>query len=583
MSTDRRDFLKFLLGGTALGITSSPLQTIIEAAIFESAKRAHAQQINYNPERFYFNISFPGAPPRWNYDLFLDPYGNGQNVIANTSVATCFEGGSRYTTSAYKTFKVPGYNIHAPWIWGQYMPVSSGGFVPIHSLMKHMMVIQGINTEAPGHDESRLRMEQANGYTVAGFLSDSIKSSFNSVDLSSSYPFSSKTGLSITSTPLSTSNLVQAIMNKFDSSALTINKSLDDDLKIAYQNVLDNLNYDSSVRTPAALNIKKTHEGALELINSSLGNLTTIWNTKYAKYRDIANRAFMDRTRFAGFMDKPVGIENMSQRDRSYQYADARLSYTPDLRDMTKNDMISTMAPIFAVAEFLAENKLATSLQSRINNMSTRQVTSIGGGFNNNLGITHDQHNVGSMIATLNNALMYRALSGCLYEFIGTLKNPSFKGYKFHDTVIRLSGDFNRSARMNKYDSNGRPVALTSSGTLVGTGSDHGFHGQVATLFSGKIQDPIIAGRIYKDASATGMTKLGLPALVGANYAGSWGVGAPVNIEGGNVVLKPGHAISTIATLLGIASPAFNNASLVKVINGQASLIKNDLKLKVVG
>lgn len=557
MSTDRRDFLKFLLGGTVAGVASSPLQTLIEAAIFESAKRVHAQTIVLNPERFYFNISFPGAPPRWNFDLFLDPYSaNGNNFIRNGSVACAFENsGSRYTEAVYKTYKVPGYNIHAPWIWGQHMPTSGGTWMPIHKLMEHMLVIQGVNTEAPGHEESRLRMEQANGYTVAGFLSDNIKSPFNAVDLNSAYSFSSKGGQGATNVGLGSGNLVNTLMNKFNSSDLTINKSLDDDLKVAYQHALDNLNYDAGVRMPASVNIKKTHEGALDLINSSIGNLSQIWNEKFNRYNNLVSQSFTDRERFKGFMDKPVGIANVSNREETYQYNRSAITYNADLRDLAFNGMNARIPSLFAVAEFLAENKLSSSLQGRVNNMTAKIATSAGGNAGNR-GITHDQHNVGVMITTMTNALMYRAISSCLYEFIQNRKT-SGKGYRFDDTVIRLSGDFNRSPRKD------------------GSGSDHGFQGQVNSIFSGKIKSPQIIGRIYKDASTFG--------LVGANYSGSWGVGSTVDIEAGPVTLTPGHVLSTVSSLLGIPSPAFNNASLIKVVNGEAQLIKPDLKLKVVG
>lgn len=557
MSTDRRDFLKFLLGGTALGVASSPLQTLIEAAIFESARRAQAQTIVINPERFYLNISFPGAPPRWNYDLFLDPYSaNGNNITGNGGVATCFEGGSRYTEAVYKSVKVPGYNIHAPWIWGQQMPTSAGGWTPIHKLMQHMLVIQGVNTEAPGHDESRNKMEQANGYTVSGFLSDHIYSPFNSVDLNSGYSFISKGGQNNTSVALNTANIVNTLMAKFNDSDLKIHKALDSDLQTAYKNTLDNLNYDAGLRAPSTINIKKTHEGALELINSSLGDFAQIWQEKYGRYKSLLEKSFTDKGNFKGFLDKPVGA-TISQRDKKYQLNNnsGALAYNPDLSTMAHAGFDSgRIASIFAVAEFLTENKLSSSLQARIFNATPNLAVSNGGNIAARA-LTHDQHNVGVMISTLSNAIMYRGLSACLYEFIEQRKKSS-KGYKFSDTVIRLSGDFNRSPRKD------------------GTGSDHGFQGQVATIFSGKIKEPQIIGRIYKDALHTG--------LVGASYSGSWGVGAPVDIEAGPVTLTSGHVLSTISAMLGIPSPANNNISLVKVVNGSVELIKPDLKLKVI-
>lgn len=565
MSTDRRDFLKFLLGSSALGIASSPLQTIIEAAIFKSLHSAYASTLG--PEKFYFAITFPGAPPRWSYDLFLDPYGNSnKNVITNGGVMNCFDNvnSPNYMEPVYKTVKIDKYGLAAPWMWGQKMPVAGGGFVSISDLMEHMVIIQGVNTEAPGHPDSTVRMEQANGYTVAGFLSDAVKSPFNGVDLQSGYPFISKGGQGTTIATFgnATTNIVSSLMSKFSSNNLQIYKSLDGDLQRSYQNVLDNLNYDTGIRNPATINIKKTHEGALELINSSIGNLNTIWNEKHAKYKALVEKSFTDRSQFKGFLDKKVGAP-VKGRGLLYQNGSATVrALNPDLRDLAFEGMHTQMSQLFAVAEFLAENKLSSSLLGRIGNMTANMAIAEGGNPAAR-GVTHDQHNVGAAVSTMTNALMYRALSSCLFEFINNRKT-SGKGYGFNDMVIKLSGEFNRSPRID------------------GTGSDHGFQAQVCTLFSGTIdaQTPKVIGRIYKDGTAPGLS------LVGANYKGSWGIGAPLNVEQGPVTLTPGHVHSTVCELLGIPTPANNNVGLLQVIGGkarQSTHANEDIKLKVVG
>ncbi len=555
--TNRRNFLKYLIGGGAMGVASSPLQAIIESVINRTVMQAHAQTIKFDLERFYLNISFPGAPPRWNYDLFLDPYSaNGRNIVANPGVATAFEGSTRHTEAVYKTFKVPGYNINAPHIWGQKMPTSAGTWVPIHNLMEHMLAFQGINTTAPGHDQSRLMMEESNGYSVAGVLADATKSPFSSVDLNSNNPFSSKSGQTATPVVLNTADLISAIMSKFNGNDLAVHNSMDDNIANSYQNVLDNLNYDAGLRTPASVNLKKMHEGAIDLINSTIGSYSTIWQEKFNKYDQLVQSSFTDRAGFLGFMDKPIGLENLNLRDKKYQLSNSanNFAFNPDMRTFAHANMNPTMASIFALAEFLAENKLSSSLQSRINATSA-MISVTNGGTISNRAVTHDQHNVGVMVSTLSNALMYRALSSCIYEFINNRKNSS-KGYTFNNTVIKLAGDFNRSPRMD------------------GTGSDHGFLGQVTTVFSGKVNAPLIIGRIYKNPPAS---------LVGNAYLGSWGVGAPIDVDGtGAVTLTPGHVTSSVCSLLGIATPAVNNSSLIKVLNGKVELVKPELKLRVV-
>ena len=122
MSTDRRDFLKFLFGGAAVGATMSPLEILIQSAINRVQNEAHAQTAL---SKFYLNIAFPGAPDRSTFDLFLDPYGNGQNRIPSNGVATCYgssAGSNVYDQAIYRTYRVAKHNIHAPWMWGQKCP-----------------------------------------------------------------------------------------------------------------------------------------------------------------------------------------------------------------------------------------------------------------------------------------------------------------------------------------------------------------------------------------------------------------------------------------------------------------------------
>ena len=148
-------------------------------------------------------------------------------------------------------------------------------------------------------------------------------------------------------------------MSKFSSNNLQIYKSLDGSLRQSYQNVLDNLNYDTGVRNPATINIKKTHEGALELINSSIGNLNTIWSEKHSKYKALVEKSFTDRSQFKGFLDKKVGAP-VKDRGLLYQSGSATIrALNPDLRDLAFAGMHTQMSQLFAVAEFLAENKLS--------------------------------------------------------------------------------------------------------------------------------------------------------------------------------------------------------------------------------
>lgn len=555
MSTDRRDFLKFLFGGAAAGATMSPLEILIQSAVNRVQNEAFAQtELN----KFYLNISFPGAPDRNTFDLFLDPYGNGQNVIPSLGVATSYgssSGSNVYDQAIYKTFRVAKHGIHAPWMWGQKMPTTDG-FKNIFEIMDHMMLFQGIHSASPGHGMSQMRTEEANNLTVAGLLADSTKTPLNAVQMNSPYTFKSAAGSFITPvTDSITINVIAALMANFNKNRITTYDSLTDNIASSFKNAVDNLNYDSSLRTPNSLNMKNTYDGALDIIKTTVSDLGTVWTTKLNKYKSVTERAALDRANFAGFLDKPIGVAN---RDARYDIAIATggniKCFNPDIRDILYKDSVTSMSACFAVAEFIADNKYAAAINARISPVSTMtQISAISKP--GQRAITHDQHNVGTMVRTLTNAVMFRAVSSCLYEMKKFLSTES-KGYKFDETVIRLNGEFSRSPRNN------------------GSGADHGWQATTTLLYSGMIQKPEIIGRIYKDGQKAG--------LHSAGYAGSWGCGAKVNINGINDYILQGNVISSIASMLGIRTPAINNPSLLTVRDSVATLANPEHKLRVV-
>lgn len=556
MSTDRRDFLKFLFGGAAVGATMSPLEILIQSAVNRVQNEAHAQTAL---SKFYLNIAFPGAPDRSTFDLFLDPYGNGQNRIPSNGVATCYgssAGSNVYDQAIYRTYRVAKHNIHAPWMWGQKMPTTDG-FKNIFELMDNMLLFQGIHSASPGHGMSQVRTEEANNLTVAGLIADATNTPLNAIQMNSPYTFKSAQGSFITPvTDSITTNVISALMAQFNADRITTYTALTDSLATSFKNVVDNLNYDSSLRMPNSLNMKNTYDGAIDIISSSVQDFSSIWETKLNKYKSVTELAATDRANFNGFFDKPIGVS--TARDQRYDVAAASGGNTkclnPDIRTAMYKDSVNSMSSCFAVAEFIADNKYAAAVNARILPVRTMmKTTPTGSAVARN--ITHDQHNVGTMVRTLTNAVMFRAVSSCMYEMKKFLSTES-RGYKFEDTVIRLNGEFSRSPRTD------------------GRGADHGWQATTTFIYSGMVEKPEIIGRIFKDGQANGLHP--------AAYAGSWGCGAKLNINGINDYMTQGNVISSIAAMLGIPSPANNNPSLVSVRNAKVSLSDPDHKLKVV-
>jgi hypothetical protein len=166
-----------------------------------------------------------------------------------------------------------------------------------------------------------------------------------------------------------------------------------------------------------------------------------------------------------------------------------------------------------------------------------------------------DEHKGPAVSSLLHISMGFRILSACLHEFTQSLNrqiDPHTGNNLFDETVIHLGGDFNRTPRVD------------------GTGSDHGWQGGNGTLISGIIKKPIVIGNIY---AARGSTN-------GKHY-GTWGHGAPVNVNGSNRVLSLGNLSSTITEMLRVKKIFPNEASLIGgVVEGNVySLIE---KAKIV-
>jgi hypothetical protein len=102
----------------------------------------------------------------------------------------------------------------------------------------------------------------------------------------------------------------------------------------------------------------------------------------------------------------------------------------------------------------------------------------------------------------------------------------------FDDTIINISGEFNRRPRLD------------------GSGSDHNWEGGNLTMYSGSINGPHVLGNIR---SSTGE----------ASYPGTWGFAAPIT-ELGNQNLDLTHTTATIATMLKVPSPLTVGNSVVE-------------------
>ncbi|MCJ8277113.1 MAG: hypothetical protein HRT44_03560, partial [Bdellovibrionales bacterium] len=133
-----------LLGSAGLG-ASFLLPKLLPALTFSTPARRKFKS--------HVSIFFPGAPSRWMFDQFLNPYGeSGIDFALNPGISNCFKQGSqRYTEMDYQLIKDPKSQLHLPWLWQFDIPNSQGGFSDPKRLLSHLILIQGINTRNAAH------------------------------------------------------------------------------------------------------------------------------------------------------------------------------------------------------------------------------------------------------------------------------------------------------------------------------------------------------------------------------------------------------------------------------------------------
>src|SRR5690606_961635 len=96
-----------LLGASAgLAVYRSPIQMLADAIVNGIVSQAYAQEMGMNPRRYVY-LQQAGAPIRWNFDCFLNPYPqlNEAAFVPNKSVATRFQSqNGRYTSAEHASW-----------------------------------------------------------------------------------------------------------------------------------------------------------------------------------------------------------------------------------------------------------------------------------------------------------------------------------------------------------------------------------------------------------------------------------------------------------------------------------------------
>ena len=523
-SLSRRDVLKLLGYGSLAAMT--PVEIFLENLIQGILAKGFANETKEFSKK-YVLIQEYAAPPRWSFDLFLNPYEPDSIVMANGSVKTQYSGSNRYTNAIYKTHKVKG--INAPIIWTQNVGSGSSGSRKFSDLMNNMIVLQGMDSLNPGHfPAAELMNRPLTNESIDGVLADQSNLPFSCLQFRPvNLNFKSKKGLSQKSYP-SLTNVENLIAQAFEVNYSSLEKKYHNEINDAVKK----LNRRIANHKMGGQALEYSLDSAESLIASEIRKIKTEIPTLEAKYQNVIDNTVSLSANLPGFSDKPIGKTGSRNGDNNYRLTrNNRIVNDSDMRNILPTVTHPNMAKSYALLEYVLVNNLTSNASIRATEIQAR----ING---SNRAIAFDQHRTGVMNSILFNTMYYRSMGALNLELIDALKKTPFNnGNMFDHTVIRQGGEFGRHPRTD------------------GTGSDHSPWSNNCTLFSGMIDGPLILGDIHKDGRDRGYR------------TGSFGVGSKLKY---GLHATTGHVISSLATLLDVESPSPNNPSLLtKSANGK--------------
>ncbi len=471
----RRRFLTCLTSAPILGLSTSPAVALFTTILGGQSQKAWAAELGIKP-RCLVLIHDGAGPACWMFDSFLTPYSS-QGFNRNPLVATQFANvGGRYVGGEYVTHSLKG--IEVPTMWTHNVPAPQGGTRPIANLLDNLLCFQGVDTRNAGHDKSVAWALLSPGakQSSPALAGDALSTPFAALNLgTSNYVYKSTRSKSAVA-PSMNGNALSNLLAPFSpvgSSPFQVKKSA---VSAAYDGLFPMLDELSEQGHVGARALIENRNSALELVHTNFSGLTSEWNDRVAKYRDLGSRAIMERG-LAGFNDRPIG-EGGSGSASIYQMngdVTYQLHLATDVRDaVVSATTITGLAERFALTEYVLQHKLSGSIAFSVGGL-VGLIDPIAGGGNFSCG--NDQHQTGLYPITYFNFLRYRAMAAMLLELIEQLKTAQL----FNDTVIRWGGDFARNARADM------------------TGADHGFTGAKYAHYCGAFNGPLIVGNLAND------------------------------------------------------------------------------------
>lgn len=515
----RREFIKVsarMFG--AVGFTSAIGNTFVSQIMNRALASAQARH-------FYIHLSLPGGPPRWYFDLALNPRGVASDFIAGGFGTGLRNAGGGVAEAFYRTtpIELGGRTWNLPWLWS--LPRAGRANA---DLLNHMQMFRGVDMQINNHGLSRQRQVAPilGGVSIGGLLADHsdlpLSSAGNGLALSA---FKSHKGKAALAVNLSGStNPLETILKPFREGQASVLKK--EEWERAISTSLDHFDSYAESIGIRPNTLRAAYGDAVALIKADTFQLKERWPEVLRKYKEAMNEA-LTRSRINQIFSSAVKADGSPQF--SCANGEAPLN-SPDLRSMFDSGAtIAGFAEAFALSEILVSEQISSNLSVDLSPISGLKVGS------RLIQATHDQHNYGSAVSVLVNTAFYRAMVNCLHELVRELKSKGL----FNQTVIHISSEFNRNPRQD------------------GSGADHGFVGSSSSIISGMINQFGLIGNVFKDGRRNSTN----------SYVGTWGSAAPFANFGRPIYVQ--DIANTIAVMLGLTRlPSDNGKILLNAANG---------------
>lgn len=549
----RRKFIKFFSGG-AIGLSQiGTIELLFSAFLSNKYNIAMADELNLADYIHYLHFSFRGGPPRWQWDLPLTPLGKFEGFNPNPYCVTKFiQNENQELEYLYETHAYSGY--HVPYLWKTKIPTTGGGKIEMDSLLQNMLMFRGLNNTSDGHGLNRVKMNQPipGGLSLTGVAADASSFPIPAVHFGPDTGFMSKKG---TNSVAVSGNLFLSLLDglnlkyrESEISGLGFGKESKKDVSNRLDKVLDLFNVNH--RQVASVSHRDL-KNAKSLFLREFGDLDAMYKQFVDKYNNLIYRSFAEHD-LVGFDSTPVIASDSKLCQHSHNRG-TRLHPGVDMRDLfvstegqtlgqaslnvpssQKATNISNLAASMALAEFCLANNLATSLMLPVDGVNNLYLPKKTDTENPNwiarVSAPNDSHWTGSHLSNLLYGKYFKAVSACTHELktvLINLKNKNNGKSKWDHTLLHFSAEFPRAP-----DKNGHQ-------------NGHAWDGNCISLMSGKIKKLDIIGSCLEHSSK-----------------GHYGVGAKLKSLSGRK-MHIGNIASSVATILGVASPTPNDASLV--------------------